>query len=171
MNTLRLSFIITVLLHVRTLSAFAQNNQESAVDTAAVMIWQSKRFTFSKPDSGFVALAEGSGYTNAGMNASIKYLSFPQKYYKVKNQYKNQKPAEATLFIDSISHKSKGREAFTLIHEEVSPDKTMYENYISLMTIVDFGEITVCIVGAYPKSKDKLLREKYLKAALSIKEK
>jgi hypothetical protein len=152
------------------LDSISQTNQEREVDSMAVMNWLSKSYSFNKPDTGFISLDEGNGYGNAALSANIKYISFPQRYAKVKGQFTGQKRTEPTRLINTITHNLKGTEAFTIVQEEVSPDKTLYENYISLMTIVDFGNITVCVVGTYPKSKDAALREKFLKAALSVKE-
>ena len=151
-------------------SSIAQAKQEDTNDSLAVMNWLTKSFSFSSPDTGFVALDEGNGYSNPTINATIKYISFPQQFNKVKVQFADRKSTESTLLLDTINHNSNGLTAFSLIQEEISPDKSKFENYISIATIVDFKNITVCIIGAYPKSKDKFLREKFIKAALSIKE-
>ena len=170
MHRPNLILILILFLNLYVLSTVAQSHEESIGDSTAVKLWLSGSFSVSKPDSGFVPMEQDYGYIHAGINASIKLLSFPQKYHKVKSQYKNYKPSESSLFMDSITHNLSGLDAFTIIQEELSPDTNLYENYITLTTIVDFGEITVCIVGAYPKSKDKLLREKFIKTTLSVKE-
>jgi hypothetical protein len=170
MHKLLLFFTSFSFFLLMSTSSIAQSNQEETVDSVAVMNWLSKNFSFNRPDTGFVALGEGNGYSNPTINATIKYISFPQKFIKVKSQFADRKPTETTLLVDTIKHSSNGLAAFSLIQEEVSPDKSKYENYISITTIVDFKDITACIIGAYPKSKDKILREKFIKAALSIKE-
>lgn len=38
------------------------------------------------------------------------------------------------------------------------------------MTVAGFGDVTVCVIGAYPKSKDMLLRKKYIQASLTLQE-
>lgn len=162
--------ILIAVLNAFTFSAIAQNNEADNKDSVSVMNWLSRNFVFEKPDTGFIALTEGNGYRNNSLDATIKYLSFPENFEKIQNQFANKKSTKTSLVIDTLRHKVNESEAFSVITEEISPDKSKYENYIIITTLVDFREITVCIVGAYPKSKDKLLQEKYIKAALTIKE-
>lgn len=170
MYRMYLFFGLISILNLTPHSVVAQINNEDTTGAAVFMRWIQTSFTFKKPDSSFVALEEGNGYTNAGINATIKYISFPQKYSIVKGQFENQQSKDSTLIIDTFSHNSNGLEAFTVVQEELSPDLARYENFISLATLVNFGDITICVVGAYPKSKDKMLREKFLTSSLTIKE-
>lgn len=160
----------TCFLQLLSVSSLAQANQANKVDSVAIMKWLSMNFSFDKPDTGFVALAEGNGYNNPAMNATIKFISFPQEYYAVKSEFLGHNAMEINLRIDTVTHRLNNLEAFSIIHEEISPDKSKYENYISITTLVKFEDVTVCVIGAYPKSKDKLFRSKFITAALSIKE-
>jgi hypothetical protein len=155
---------------VLSLSALGQGKVENEKDSLAIMNWLSKSFVFNKPDTGFVALPEGNGYANTYIGATIKYITFPGEYAKVKTEFVNQKSTATSLVKDILYHKLNNQEALSVIIEEVSPDKAQYENFISIITVVGFGDVTACIVGAYPKSKDVLLREKYIKASLTLKE-
>ena len=163
-------FATAFFIQTLAFSAVAQGEKKNAKDSATASSWLTKKFTFNSPDTGFVSLPEGNGYSNNNSGATIKYVILPENYYKVKSQFVEQKATETSLLIDTIQHKLSGQEAFSVIREEVSPDQSKYENYISTMTIAGIGNITVCIVGAYPKSKDKILRKKYIEASLTVKE-
>lgn len=154
---------------VFTSSATAQNQKESK-DSLAIMEWLLKNFAFDKPDTGFVALPEGNGYSNSNLGAAIKFITLPGKYAKAKTEFLEQKSTENSLQLDIVYHKINDQEAFSIIREEISPDKTQYENFISITTVMGFGDITVIVVGAYPKSKDAALRKKYLQASLTLRE-
>jgi hypothetical protein len=151
-------------------SASAQNNEDEKKDSVPDMSWITKSFVFDKPDTGFIILPEGNGYRNNFLDATIKYISLPGNYNITLKDFASPKSTESSLIIDTITHKTNGRKAFTVITEEISPDKNKYENYIMIITVVDFSEMTVGVLGVYPKSKGILLQEKYIKAALSIKE-
>lgn len=153
-----------------SLSAIAQDKGENSNDSLSIFGWLSKNFVFSRPDTGFVALPEGNGYSNKDLGATIKFITFPGKYSKAKIEFLEQKSTESSLLIDIVYHKLNGQEAFSVIREEVSPDNLKYENFISIMTVAGFGDVTVCVVGAYPKSKDISLRKKFIQASLTLQE-
>lgn len=155
---------------VLSLSAVAQDKGENSNDSLAILRGLSKSFVFNTPDTGFVAFPEGNGYSNKDLGATIKFITFPGKYSKAKIEFLEEKSTETSLLIDIVYHKINGQEAFSLIREEVSPDKSKYENFISIMTVAGFGDVTVCVIGAYPKSKDMLLRKKYIQASLTLQE-
>lgn len=155
---------------VMSLSAIAQDKVEETKDSVAILRWLSKSFIFNRPDTGFFALPEGNGYSNNHLGASIKFIAFPGKYSKAKTEFLEQKSTEASQLLDIIYHKLNDQEAFSIIREEVSPDKTQYENYISITTVLGFGDVTICVIGAYPKSKDISLRKKYMQASLTLRE-
>jgi len=150
-------------------SAIAQNEDKSN-DSLAIAAWLSKSFTFNNPDTGFLALPEENGYSNAHLGATIKFISFPEKYAKAKTEFLEQKSTESSLIVDVLNHKINDQEAFSIIREEVSPDKVQYENFISITTVMKIDNVLVCVAGAYPKSKDAMLRNKYIQASLTLKE-
>jgi hypothetical protein len=170
MNTLFKVFAAACCIQALSLSAIAQGKRENAEDSTAIRSWLTKSFMFDRPDTGFVALPEGKGYSNKHLGATIKFITFPGRYHETKSEFAAQKAVNTSLLIDTVQSKLNGLEVFSIIREEVSPGKNKYENFISLVTIAGFGEVTVCILGAYPKSKDKILREKYIKVSLTIKE-
>ena len=122
-------------MHVLSLSAVAQSKNEDSKDSVAIMSWLTKSFVFDRPDTGFVAIPEGNGYSNDNLGASIKFITFPGKYHKAKTEFVEQKSTETSLLIDIVYHKLNGQEALSVIKEEVSPDKAKYENCISIMTV------------------------------------
>ncbi len=154
-----------------SLSAIAQSNSKNSVDSLGIMKWLSKSFSFNKPDTGFVQLSEGNGYSNKNINATIIYITFPSPYSKTKSEFLERKSTETSLLLDIVYHNVNNQEAVSIIKEELSPDQSQYENFITITTILGFENISVCFVGAYPKSKDSLLRKKYIEACLTIKEK
>lgn len=153
-----------------SLSAVAQSNTKNSVDSLGILKWLSKSFSFNKPDTGFVQLAEGNGYTNKNISATIKYITFPSLYSKTKSEFLEEKSTETSLILNIEYHKVNNQEAVSIIKEEVSPDQSQYENFITITTIMGFENISVCIIGAYPKSKDSILRKKYIEASLTLKE-
>lgn len=165
-----IKFLATLFCMVIVTTSVIAQNHEKSTDSAAIMGWLSRNFVFDKPDSGFVALPEGNGYNNSVLEAGIKFITFPEKYSKIKAEFLGQKSTEQSLLIDTVYHRIGNQEAFSILKEEVSPDKTKYENFISIMTVIGFGDVTVCVVGAYPKSKDSMLRKKYIQAGLTLRE-
>lgn len=148
----------------------AQSNTKNSVDSLGIFKWLSKSFSFNKPDTGFVSLPEGNGYINKNISATIKYITFPSQYSKTKSEFLEYKSTETSLILNILYHKVNNQEAVSIIREEVSPDQLQYENFITIFTIIGLGDITACIIGAYPKSKDSLLRKKYIEASLTLKE-
>lgn len=148
----------------------SQTQQQKTHDSLVAIKWLSTNYVFNQPDENFTVLPEGNGFKNESINATIKYLIFPAKYSKAKEQFLQQKSSDTSIILDVIFHKINGKEAFTIIKEEVSPDKTQFENFIGLTTIVEFEYITACVIGAYPKSYDSSLRKKFIESSLSIKE-
>lgn len=161
------AFLIVVLFSTVALS---QTKEEKSYDSLVAKKWLLTNYVFDQPGENFILLPEGNGYRNESINATVKYLIFPAKYSKVKEQFLQQKSSDTSIRLDVIFHTINGKEAFTIIKEEVSPDKTQFENFIGLTTIVEFEYITACVIGAYPKSYDSLLRKKFIESSLSIKE-
>ncbi len=152
-----------------TSSAISQQ-QKNSTDSLAIVKWLTRSFAFNKPDTGFVELSEANGYSNPSLDAGIKFITFPGNYSKAKTDFLERKSTENFLLVDILYHQINNQEAVSIVREEVSPDNTKYENFISIMTLIGFGDITVCVVGAYPKSKDSILRKKYIYAGLSLRE-
>ncbi|WP_439505046.1 hypothetical protein [Sediminibacterium sp.] len=153
-----------------SLSAVAQSNTKNSVDSLGIMKWLSKSFSFNKPDTGFIHLSEGNGYSNKNIGATIKYITFPSLYSKTKAEFLEEKSTETSLILNIEYHKVNNQEAVSIIREEISPDQLQYENFITITTIMGFENISICIIGAYPKSKDSLLRKKYIEASLTLKQ-
>jgi hypothetical protein len=120
----------TFCMLVLSLSAVAQAKVENSNDSLEILRWLSKSFVFNRPDTGFVALPGGNGYSNKDLGATIKFITFPGKYSKAKIEFLEEKSTETSLLIDIVYHKLNGQEAFSLIREEVSTDKAKYENFI-----------------------------------------
>lgn len=158
------------LIFLFSISAISQTKQQKSYDSLVAVKWLGTNYVFNQPDVNFTILPEGNGYRNETIKATIKYIIFPTKYYKAKEQYLQQKSNDTSIILDVIFHKINGKEALTIIKEEVSPDKTQYENFIGLTTIIEFEYITACVIGAYPKSYDSLLKKKFIESSLSIKE-
>lgn len=160
----------TVYMLALSFTAVAQQTGNNGKDSLVNLKWLTKNFTFHAPDTGFIALPDGNGYSNNNLGASIKYITFPGKYAEAKAEFLEEESTETSLLLDVVYQRVNGEESFSLIREEISPDELQYENHISFISVAAFGDVTVCILGAYPKSKDKLLREKYLSAVLTLKE-
>lgn len=129
-------------------------------------------YSFNSPDSTFIALEDGSGYTNPEWNATIKFvMAFPGGFANAKKDFEKIKATSESILLDTINNYLNGRKAFTVITEEIAPKGSGFENFIFIQTIVELEKYTIGMGGGYPKSKDKEWRQKFINAALSVKKK
>jgi hypothetical protein len=160
-------FIISITFLLASQQVFAQSKDTTGNFLLEIL---TKRYVLENLPNGFVASPQGDGYANSKIKATIKIISLPGEYKSAKEQFSYFKGSKSTLFVDSTTHNLNGKEAFTLITEDVSPNK-QFENYISTMTLLDINQSIVMVVCIYPKSQDKILRAQLIKASLKIKTK
>lgn len=133
---------------------------------------QFKRFKFLKPDESFDALIDSSGYFNSLLKSSIKYITIPGNYVAAVNEFKNLTRTKNTRVIEMSTVRTETKKVFKIIQEESAPAGSGFENYISLYVIVPYDEWnTLVVIGAYPKSQDKNLQQKFIACALTIRPK
>jgi hypothetical protein len=129
------------------------------------------RFYFKEPDERFELLKDSSGYHSTVLQATIKYITVPGNYTDVTNEFKELKSTEKTLVLEMTTLAIGSRRALSIVQEEIAPTNSGYENYISLCIIIPFNETnTLIVLGTYPKSQDPNLRNKFIEAALTIRE-
>lgn len=127
---------------------------------------------FLPPDRNFELLNDSTGYQCLERTATIKYTFIPGTFKEVVKEMREQKSTEDILVIDTLSTSFKNVQAFILVEENIAPKSSGFENFISLFIVVPLKDnVTVAVIGAYPKSQDANLRKKYIVAALTIKEK
>jgi hypothetical protein len=152
-----------------TISAWAQEKKPTKTDSTITLNWLTKSFLLKNPDTGFVALDDGSGFEKKSINATLKIVTLPGKYDDAKKEFLTSSPRENSLKVDVIYNTVNKKEAVSFITEEISPDKTQFENFILIMTLIEVDDVVVMVIGAYPKSHDKLLRQKFIETTISIK--
>lgn len=151
-----------------TITASAQETKPAAKDSAITFKWLTKSFLLKKPDTGFVALDDGSGFEKKSINATLKIVTLPGKYDDAKKEFLTSSPRENSLKVDVIYNTVNKKEAVSFITEEISPDKTQFENFILIMTLIEVDDVLVVVIGAYPKSHDKTLRQKFIQTSIEI---
>ena len=146
------------------------NNTDSLNFVEMFMPWTF--YYFNSPDSNFVTLEDGSGYTSTEWKATIRFvMAFPGGFASAKTDFEKIKTTSESILLDTINNSLNGRKAFTVITEEIAPKGSGFENFTFIQTIVEFEKYTIGIGGGYPKSKDKEWRQKFINASLSIKKK
>jgi hypothetical protein len=165
-----ISSAVVFCLFFLTVSAMAQTKEKAQADSLGIMKWLSKSFVLDKPDTGFILLEGGNGYYHKDLGATIKFITFPGGHSKAQAESLERKSTDSSLVLNIERYKWKGQDVFFIIREEISPDTTKSENFISLMAITGIDDVTIGIMGAYPKSKDKFLRKKFIQSGLTLRE-
>jgi hypothetical protein len=131
--------------------------------------WLTSTFTFEKPSHEFTALVDGSGYLSKKYNATIKLLTVPGTLAKLQEEYRNIKPKTNSIIIDSSNQEIGDKKYLIRITEEISPNKKKFENQISVTVATELNGLLLFVVGVYPKSNDKQLRESFIKSGYTIR--
>ena len=164
------SSALVFCLFFLTVSVIAQNREKAAADSLGIMKWLSKSFVLDKPDTGFVLLEGGNGYYHKDLGATIKFITLPGGHLKTQSEMLERKSTDSSLLLTTERHRWKDQDIFFMIREEISPDTAKSENFISLMAITGIDDVTIAIIGAYPKSKDLFLRKKFIQSGLTLRE-
>ena len=151
-----------------TISAWAQEKKPTKTDSTITLNWLTKSFLLKNPDTGFVALDDGSGFEKKSINATLKIVTLPGKYDDAKKEFLTSSPRENSVKIDIVYNNVNNKETDSFITKEISPDKTQFENFILIMTLIEVDDVLVVVIGAYPKSHDKSLRQKFIQTSIDI---
>lgn len=167
LSNTRMKQVLAAIVLFLAIESYSQEKQDSAFGSLRAE-WNN--FNFSAPDTSFLPVDGGLAYFNKTYNSRIKYGLLPGDYSSNLNQFRKIESTAGSMFLDTISHSQ--RKAFSILREEIAPAGSGYENYISVLTIVEHSnQITLMVAGAYPKSQDAHLRKKFLDSSLSIRRK
>ena len=159
--------VLAIIVLMISVKCYGQEKLDSAFGALRAE-WNN--FNFSAPDTSFLPVDGGLAYFNKNFNSRIKYGLLPGDFTTNLNQFRKIESTAGSVFLDTIPHTQ--RRAFSILREEIAPAGSGYENYISVLTIVEHSnQITLMVAGAYPKSQDAQLRKKFLDASLSIRRK
>ncbi|MEO8174292.1 MAG: hypothetical protein ABI581_14455 [Sediminibacterium sp.] len=129
-------------------------------------------FEFESPGEEFVKLEEGTGYTCAKKQTTIKYILLPGSYEKGLKEMKDLKGFEKTnerWVIDTFTVSKEKQQFFFVLLENAAPSDSGFENMISFITYLRHTEnVTLGVVAGYPKSLDKEMRQRMIKTALTL---
>lgn len=128
-----------------------------------------ERFLFDRPDASFDLLDDSSGFQNAANKATIKFIMIPGGYDKVVRDFRKPDHKPGRRRLDSAAF-SQPRTGFRVVEEMIAPPGENVENFIVIMTVFPFKKnVTVAMIGAYPKSQDAVYRKRFIDAALTLK--
>lgn len=163
--------ILFILLIFSAWNASAQ--EDTTVELSPQDMFFAENYTLDKPDSSFIELTDGGGYTNKEGNAAVRFvMAFPVGIEKSKRQVDSMKTSAEQIIIDKKYNYSltKELESIIVIIEVVPPPGSGYENYIAIHCYKKHDKATLAAAGYYLKSLDNQgFRENILKSCLSIR--
>jgi len=146
------------------------NAQTKGDSTSNPLKTNEYKVSFKKPDSNFITLSGGAGYTLAAMNATINGSLFPGNYQVAEAELKRIKSSAQLKLVDTLHHLLGPKHAFTIIQEQGDSPNNISGEYILVTTIIPHNRhATFMVVGIYPKAHDNYLRKKFIEASLTIK--
>lgn len=130
-----------------------------------------EKFFFESPGPDFRFLEDSSGYQYTEKKATIKVLVTIGSFEEVLSDFRKTPGLGNYKLLDS-SFFSSPRTGFSRIYEASPPEGVESENFIAVMVLFPFSEnVSIGVVGGYPKSTDTLYRKKFLDAALTLRHK
>jgi hypothetical protein len=174
---MRSLLLLFLFILVTITSTYSQTTGKDPVSNNLLKMFESK-LSFKKPDSSFTPLAGESGYESATYKAKTVAIIIPAPYEGArksiqKGEKTNVFGTVTTIFLDSSTIKTYGKEMLWVVSKVLSPDTIQYEHYIMLQGFlrVPNEEYCISLSALYPTSKDsRVLRQKFIMAFLTAKE-
>ncbi len=125
--------------------------------------------SFQPPDSSFIPMTNEVGYENAALMSRIKSGFFPLSLDSTEAGFIQSADGKTTIHLEAFDRVIQGKTGRVIIQEQVPPEDSGHEHFITVLTIFAIDkESSYAIMGAYPKSKDSMLREKIIRSAFTI---